>query len=140
MKSIYVGIDISKDTLDFCIKGNENLSSHKIKNKVTAIQKLLKTIAELDPEAFICMENTGYYNFNLYEALEKFSFKTYVVDPKHIKRSIGLVRGKNDKVDANRLIYLVPFDQITMEEGLYEQNASYNLNLNATKPKLNFRD
>lgn len=103
MKNVYVGIDISKATLDFCVVEPSKVSFHKIKNKVAAISKLLKTIKEIDPDAYICMENTGYYNFNLYEVLEKFSFRTYVIDPKYIKRSIGLVRGKNDKVDAKRI-------------------------------------
>jgi len=107
MKSIHVGIDISKATLDFCVMEPQRVTYHNIKNKVSAIRKLLKAIAELDPGALICMENTGYYNFKLYEALEKFSFATYVVDPKHIKRSIGLVRGKNDKVDAKRIAVFI---------------------------------
>ncbi|MGO1584697.1 IS110 family transposase [Mesonia sp.] len=107
MKRIYVGVDISKATLDFCVMEAEQVTHHHIKNKVTAIRKLLKTIAKLAPEAFICMENTGYYNFKLYEVLEKFDFKTYVIDPKHIKRSIGLVRGKNDKVDAKRIAVFI---------------------------------
>lgn len=107
MKNVYVGIDISKATLDFCVKGPNKISFHKIKNKAAAIGKLLKTIKEIDPQAYICMENTGYYNFNLYQVLEKFDFKTYVIDPKHIKRSIGLVRGKNDKVDAKRIAIFI---------------------------------
>lgn len=107
MKRIYVGIDISKSTLDFCVESDEQLSFYKIDNKVKSIQKLLKNIAKENPKAFIAMENTGYYNYNLYETLENFSFNVYVVDPKHIKRSIGLVRGKNDKVDAKRIAVFI---------------------------------
>lgn len=103
MKSIYVGIDISKNTLDICVRMANQDSFHKIKNEISSIRKLLKSIKRLDKQAFIAMENTGYYNFNLYEVLAGFDFKTYVVDPKHIKRSIGMVRGKNDKVDAKRI-------------------------------------
>jgi len=107
MKRIHVGIDISKDTLDFCVMEAKGVTYHRIQNKVTTIRKLLKAISKLDPDAIICMENTGYYNFNLYEVLEKFDFETYVIDPKHIKRSIGLVRGKNDKVDAKRIAVFI---------------------------------
>ena len=107
MKNVDVGIDISKATLDFCVVEPKRISFHKIKNNVAAIGKLLKTIKEIDPQAYLCMENTGYYNFNLYEVLEKFSFRTYVIDPKHIKRSIGLVRGKNDKIDAKRIAIFI---------------------------------
>ena len=93
--------------MDFCVNSDEQLSFYKIDNKVNSIQKLLKNIAKEDPEAFICMENTGYYNFSLYEVLEGFTFNVYVIDPKHIKRSIGLVRGKNDKVDAERIAVFI---------------------------------
>lgn len=107
MKSIFVGVDVSKCTLDFCVIEPEKTTYHKIKNKEDAISKLFKRIGEIGLEVFICMENTGYYNFNLYEVLKGVDFKTYVVDPKHIKRSIGLVRGKNDKVDAKRIAVFI---------------------------------
>lgn len=107
MKSIFVGVDVSKCTLDFCVMESEKTTYHKINNKETAISKLLKSIGKSGLEVFICMENTGYYNFNLYEVLKGFNFKTYVIDPKHIKRSIGLVRGKNDKVDAKRIAVFI---------------------------------
>lgn len=107
MKSIFVGVDVSKCTLDFCVMEPEKTSYHKIKNKEEVIGKLFKSIGKSGLEVFICMENTGYYNFNLYEVLKGFNFKTYVVDPKHIKRSIGLVRGKNDKVDAKRIAVFI---------------------------------
>ncbi|WP_394907514.1 IS110 family transposase [uncultured Mesonia sp.] len=107
MKSIYVGIDISKKTLDFCVQNQGDLDYFKIPNKVKSIQKLLKNLAKIDPNTYIAMENTGYYNYNLYEVLEGFDFRVYVVDPKHIKRSIGLVRGKNDKVDAKRIAVFI---------------------------------
>ncbi|MCO4292656.1 transposase, partial [Solitalea sp. MAHUQ-68] len=49
------------------------------------------------------MENTGRYNWNLFEVLPSFTFKVYVVAPLHLKKSLGLVRGKNDRVDAFRI-------------------------------------
>jgi transposase len=49
------------------------------------------------------MENTGRYNWNLYEVLAIFSCPVYVIAPIHMKRSLGLVRGKNDKIDAQRI-------------------------------------
>ncbi len=103
MKSIYVGIDISKNTLDICIRKANQDAYHKIKNEISSIRKLLKALENQDNQVFVAMENTGYYNFNLYEVLAEFDFNTYVLDPKHIKRSIGIARGKNDKVDAKRI-------------------------------------
>jgi len=49
------------------------------------------------------MENTGRYNWNLYQELEKFEFVIFVINPLHLKKSLGLTRGKNDVIDAERI-------------------------------------
>ena len=103
MKRIYVGIDVSKRTLDLCLKSPDGEQFFKIKNESKSILKLSKKLNKLDNQIVIAMENTGHYNHQLYRVLAKNNFIVYVVDPKHIKRSIGLVRGKNDKVDAKRI-------------------------------------
>jgi transposase len=51
----------------------------------------------------IGMENTGRYNWMLYEALAETKHRVYVISPLHLKKSMGLARGKNDKVDAIRI-------------------------------------
>lgn len=107
MKRIYVGIDISKKTLDFCIKSGNDFSFKSIENQVSAIKKLSEHLKKQEAEIYVAMENTGHYNFNLYEVLQNFDFNVFVVDPKHIKRSIGLTRGKNDKVDAKRIAVFI---------------------------------
>ena len=103
MKSIYVGIDVSKRTLDVCLKGSDKEQYFKIENKPNSIKKLFNELSKIESCAVIAMENTGHYNHQLYRVLPNYNFAVYVIDPKHIKRSIGLVRGKNDKVDAKRI-------------------------------------
>ncbi len=104
MKSIYLGIDISKKTLDICLMDQASVAFYKIENTVSCIKKFIKSIEVTQTLVFIAMENTGLYNYHLYEVLKHYSsFKVYVIDPRHIKRSIGLVRGKNDKIDAKRI-------------------------------------
>lgn len=49
------------------------------------------------------MENTGRYNFHLYNVLAQYTFAVYVINPFHIKKSLGLTRGKDDKTDAQRI-------------------------------------
>ena len=49
------------------------------------------------------MENTGRYNWPLYEVLAGLHHQVFVVSPLHLKKSMGLVRGKNDKIDAVRI-------------------------------------
>lgn len=103
MKSIYLGIDISKKTLDICILNQGVSTFDKITNTTNRISKFFKKLAKQYTDVYVAMENTGYYNDPLYQVLQHTSFKVYVIDPRHIKRSIGLVRGKNDKVDAQRI-------------------------------------
>lgn len=101
MKNIIIGIDISSKTLDICIKEDSKLDYLVIDNQIKAIGSFFKKFKEKN--VIVAMENTGRYNWNLYEVLEGFSFKTYVIPPLHLKRSLGLTRGKNDKIDALRI-------------------------------------
>lgn len=100
MKNIIIGIDISSKTLDICIK-EDVVSYFSIENKIPVIKRFLKKYS-ID-NVIIAMENTGRYNWNLYEVLASFNFKVYVISPLHLKKSIGLARGKNDKVDSLRI-------------------------------------
>src|SRR3569833_2102467 len=96
-----VGIDVSNYTLDICvIGGNQDQQSFVIKNEVKAILKFFKAYAE---PLIIGMENTGRYNWFLYEALKESAHRLFVISPLHLKKSMGLTRGKNDKVDAVRI-------------------------------------
>jgi len=105
MKKITFGIDISSKTLDICKKDDENNEFFKIKNEITEIKKFFRKYINKETEVVIGMENTGRYNWNLYEVLQNFNFKVYVVNPLHLKRSLGLVRGKSDKIDSERIAW-----------------------------------
>ena len=60
MKSIYVGIDISKNTLDFCIKSSNGISFQKIDNKIRNIRMYASLKTELFRSVIIL-------NFKQYE-------------------------------------------------------------------------
>ncbi len=53
------------------------------------------------------MENTGRFNWPLYEALEESKWLMYCYHPLHLKQSMGFVRGKNDKIDAVRIFEFI---------------------------------
>lgn len=101
MKNIIIGIDISKKTLDICIKEEKSINYLSIENKTSAIKSFLKLYAK--ENLMIAMENTGRYNWTLLEVLEAFNFKVYVISPLHLKKSMGITRGKNDKIDSLRI-------------------------------------
>ena len=91
----------SSKTLDIYFKENGNSTFKKIKNDVKSISSFLKPINS--PDTIVSMENTGRYNWNLYEVLAQLQCTVYVIPPIQIKKSLGLVRGKNDKIDAKRI-------------------------------------
>lgn len=101
MKNFIIGIDISSKTLDICVKESQELSHFKIENSQKAILKFFRVYKE--NQVIVAMENTGRYNWNLFEVLPKFNFKIYVLNPLHLSKSLGLVRGKDDKTDAYRI-------------------------------------
>lgn len=103
MKKIIIAIDISAETLDLCVKKEESKEFIQIKNTVSSIKKFLTKYSKAPSKTIISMENTGRYNWNLYEVLEKMNFKVFVIHPFHLKKSLGLIRGKNDKIDAERI-------------------------------------
>jgi transposase len=102
MKKIIIGIDISSKTLDICVKKGDEVEHSTIGNEVKTIRAFFKKYSKED--TMVAMENTGRYNWNLFEVLPEFTFKVYVISPLHLKKSMGLVRGKNDKVDAQRIV------------------------------------
>jgi transposase len=96
-----VGIDVSSATLDICVIDAKGQHSFVIENQTAAICKFFSYYQQ---ECLIIgMENTGRYNWALYEVLKETSHQVYVIPPLHLKKSMGLVRGKNDKIDAIRI-------------------------------------
>ena len=101
MEKIVIGIDVSKLTLDICIQENGVNRFDTIANTEKAIKSFLKQFVKRQ-NILIGMENTGRFNILLYNVLIQHSFAVYVINPLHLKKSMGLVRGKNDKIDSER--------------------------------------
>jgi len=101
MKKIFIGIDISSKTLDICLKTDGTSQYFTINNEPRAIRSFFKKYAT--QYAVIAMENTGHYNWNLLEVLSGLRSAVYVLAPLHLKKSLGLARGKNDKIDSLRI-------------------------------------
>lgn len=107
-QEIFIGIDVSKLTLDLCIL-DQDRKSLVIKNTETQIVKFIKQLHVKYPnkDIHICIENTGKYSWKLMEIIPYYSYYFYVVNPLHLKRSLGLIRGKNDKIDAIRIAQFI---------------------------------
>jgi transposase len=104
MKKIIIGIDVSKDTLDFCIlekDSRKKLQQGVIINKEREILTWLKNID--NENVVLALEHTGHYGALLSWLLEDHMFTYYLINPLDLQRSLGLQRGKSDTVDAYRI-------------------------------------
>ena len=114
MEKVFIGVDVSKLTLDLFVKSNEIEQHYQIKNDVKVIRKFLKSF-ENESTTVIAMENTGRYNFALYEVLASTKLSVYVINALHLKRSVGLVRGKNDSIDSQRICTFIERNFMDLE-------------------------
>lgn len=100
-----VGIDVSKLTLDAYI---QLAQVHTVfENNARGFKQLVKWIKRnIDcpmDELLICFEITGLYSLQLASFLSVNQIDYVMENPIQIKRSMGLVRGKDDKVDSKRI-------------------------------------
>ncbi len=105
MKNIsdVVGIDVSKLKIDVCIYHAGKHQSFTNDNKgFVKMYEWIKSVGLLN-DIFICFENTGYYSLSLAVFLEQNSLTFCMIAPIEIRRSLGLVRGKNDIIDAYQI-------------------------------------
>lgn len=104
-RSWFIGIDISKRTLDISIYDAKNRRSQKhfkVDNNLKGFKRILKELLLEQvclEEAFICMEYCGVYGLEIGFFLEG-KVEYCFCNALHIKRSLGLTRGKSDKLDA----------------------------------------
>lgn len=107
--SFFVGVDVSKATLDFCLARPGGQRLHfKVSNDKSGFAKALRQLrAEpgFKPGAcLLCMEYTGLYLYNAACYFKQKGLMVWVVDASSIRQGTGMVtRGKDDKVDAARI-------------------------------------
>jgi len=104
-KKEVIGIDISKMTIDAYI---ELAQVHAVfVNDSKGFKLLIKWVKKNTncsiEELLICFEITGLYSLQLASFLSQNSIDFVMENPIQIKRSMGLVRGKDDQVDSKRI-------------------------------------
>jgi transposase len=107
---LYIGIDVSKDKHDICIKSNEGnvLKRFQIKNTDRDLNKLytivdkLKSNAGEDTDVFFGMEATGVYCFPLYSALKRDRYPVKLFNPiqTNAYRKMEIRKTKTDPIDS----------------------------------------
>ena len=104
-----VGTDVGKQSLDVCLLVVETGELHHkcFNNNSEGYQRMKKWLkqqgCEVDENTLYCMEHTGIYTRNIVKYLLKRGVKVWLESSLHIKRSIGLTRGKDDKIDSERI-------------------------------------
>ncbi len=100
-----IGIDVAKDKLD---THDYILNKHHVfKNSLEGFVKLLSWVqanhANQEEATVFCFENTGIYSLNLAMFMEERKLAYSMLPALEIKRSMGITRGKNDKIDAYKI-------------------------------------
>ena len=105
----FIGIDISKESFDLAlIKGSDlsNIASSLFANDpkgIIRLEEFLKRNGITKDDTLFCMEHTGIYCRFLSQYLTENNYHVWLEMPVQILRSLGIQRGKNDKVDAKRI-------------------------------------
>jgi transposase len=105
---LFMGCDIAQDTFAFCLRDQAQvICQGEVLNSKKAIQAWLKELKQayhVDLTSVIfCLEHTGIYGMILIRTLHQLGLIICVEGAANIKLSLGLQRGKNDKVDARRI-------------------------------------
>jgi transposase len=103
----FIGIDVSKRTLDFNLRQlSKSIVDRQVSNDRKGVNSFLSACKKLNVDfdrCLFCIEHTGLYNERLVSILSKKELKVWVEQGLHVKRSLGMQRGKTDRVDAQRL-------------------------------------
>ena len=142
MKKNVIGIDISKETLDWCVmEGREVAGIHRTANTVDDIvKKLAEVLGKGNTdigEVLVCAEFTGRYIYPLVLACHKCGVDLWLESGYNVKCEARKERGKDDRTDARRIaeygrknqddarIYRLPSKSIAMLRDLLSERSMY---------------
>lgn len=101
----YVGIDVSKQRLDVCVRPSDKIFA--VENESIGFKLLLKTLKADEDELLVIVESTGGYESAVVLALQAAGFAVSVVNPRqvrHFAKALGYL-AKTDKIDARILAH-----------------------------------
>lgn len=121
MKTIFVGIDISKDWLDVAICStplDKQFDSFKVENTIEGIKKMIRYCNRSAKKSslWFCFEHTGNYGLLLCHLLEQYNCDYSLVPALEIKKSMGMTRGKNDVTDAKHIARYVAVNHFKLRK------------------------
>jgi len=104
-KNEVIGMDVSKSTIDAVLYSNkQHLQFENSTKGFKIFEKWVKKELKLKIEnVIICMEFTGQYSYQVSVFLSSKKYYYSVIPGLEIKKSMGIARGKNDKIDAFKI-------------------------------------
>jgi transposase len=104
----FIGIDVGKSNFAFTLlRQEEPIDYGTVANNKAAIKGWYERIKQQfragGKNTLFCVEHTGVYSEELIAELSKRKSQIWVESALQIKRTLGLVRGKSDKIDSLRI-------------------------------------
>jgi transposase len=105
----FIGIDVSKETFDLAlIKDNDDsrIIQKVFSNNQIGFKELSRWLRQqkvVYPDTIFCVEHTGYYSKPVAKFIIANKGNLWMEMSLKIIRSLGIQRGKNDKIDAKRI-------------------------------------
>jgi transposase len=101
---LVVGVDVAKASLDLCIKpGGGTMHINNDQPGFKSWYRELKKMIGKGTKVVVIMEHTGSYSRRFERFLISKSIDYCKIPALQIKRSMGMTRGKNDKIDSLRI-------------------------------------
>lgn len=130
--TLYIGIDVSKDKNNICIKSNEGneFKRFRISNTKADLDKLYATIDKLksnvpeDIDVIFGMEATGIYYLPLYSALKRDGHRIKLYNPiqTHGYRKMEIRKTKTDPIDAAIIADMLRFSEPPLANEIHDLN------------------
>lgn len=108
----FLGIDVSKLTLDISLLAvidhhKSDMITDRFDNTVEGLKKIVKWLKKqkvpFNTDTLVVIENTGVYHRLIWSCCSTNGLPLYIGNAAHIKWSLGITRGKNDRIDSQRL-------------------------------------
>ncbi len=108
----YLGMDVSKLWIDIAVMSvvnheKQQVITERFDNDAAGMKALDKWLKKhqvtFDENSLLVIENTGVYHRLVWQYCSTHALPLYIGNATHIKYSFGIARGKNDKIDSQRL-------------------------------------
>ena len=106
----FIGVDVSKNWLDFAVKTrrNSNLLKFRFDNNVKGFKELIKILRAnnitIGKKVLVTLEHSRNYGSVFTGFMSKKKCMICNESALRIKKSMGIERGKNDSLDAERIL------------------------------------